>query len=157
MDKCFDFFPIYITHILTDNGLEFTNRLIMSKKGEPCKKLSKMDVKCKKYHIDHRLTKPATPKTNGMVERAKGTIKNNTILKIKYENRQDIERDMMGFLRYYNLYRRHGSLRKELNVKTPIQAVERWYEIEPALFKITPQEFKNKILSLQSSVKLGII
>jgi hypothetical protein len=29
--------------------------------------------------------------------------------------------------------------------------VERWYEIEPELFKITPEEFKIKILSLQSS------
>jgi transposase InsO family protein len=151
MDKCFDFFPVYITHILTDNGFEFTNRLIMSKKGKLCEKPSKMDVKCTKNNIDHRLTKPATPKTNGMVERANGTIKNNTILKIKYENRQHMEKDMMGFLRYYNLYRRHGSLRKELNVKTPLQAVERWYEIEPELFKITPEEFKIKILSLQSS------
>ena len=26
MDKCLDFFPFIITHILTDNGLEFTNR-----------------------------------------------------------------------------------------------------------------------------------
>ena len=63
-----------------------------------------------------------------------------------------MEKDMMGFLRYYNLYRRHGSLRKELNVKTPFQSIERWYEIEPELFKITPEEFKNKILSLQSSI-----
>jgi transposase len=39
-----------------------------------------------KNNIAHRLTKPAIPKTNGMVERANGTIKNNTILKIKYKN-----------------------------------------------------------------------
>jgi hypothetical protein len=47
------------------------------------------------------------------------------------------------------LYRRHGSLRKELNVKTPFQTVEKWYEIEPKLFKTTTEEFKNKILNLQ--------
>jgi len=152
MDKCLDFFPVYITHILTDNGLEFTNRLIMSKKGKLCEKPSKMDVKCIKNNIEHRLTKPATPKTNGMVERANGTIKNNTILKIKYQNKQQMAKDMMEFLCYYNLYRRHGSLRKELNVKTPFQAVEKWYEIEPKLFKTTPNEFKNKILSLQSDL-----
>jgi len=87
-----------------------------------------------------------------MVERANGTIKNNTILKIKYQNKQQMDRDMMEFLCYYNLYRRHGSLRKELNVKTPFQAVEKWYEIEPELFKTTPNEFKNKILSLQSDL-----
>lgn len=30
--KCLDFFPFEITHILTDNGLEFTNKLLKSKK-----------------------------------------------------------------------------------------------------------------------------
>jgi transposase InsO family protein len=151
MDKCLNFFPIFITHVLTDNGLEFTNRSIMSKKGNLCVKPSKMDEKCIKNNIEHRLTKPATPKTNGMVERANGTIKNNTILKIKYPDKQEMEKDMMEFVCFYNLYRRHGSLRKELKVKTPFQAIEKWYEIEPELFKITPDEFKKKILSLQSS------
>jgi hypothetical protein len=32
MDECLAFFPFEITHVLTDNGLEFTNRLIKSKK-----------------------------------------------------------------------------------------------------------------------------
>lgn len=150
MERCLGFFPVYITHILTDNGLEFTNRLIKSKKGNLCQKPSKMDEKCTKHNIEHRLTKPATPKTNGMVERANGTIKNNTILKTKYQNEQEMKKDIMEFLCYYNLYRRHGSLRKELDVKTPFQAVEKWHGIEPELFKKTPQEFKNKILSLQT-------
>jgi len=150
MQKCIDFFPIYITHILTDNGLEFTNKLLKSKTGNSCQKPSKMDLKCVKYNIEHRLTAPATPKTNGMVERVNGTIKNNTILKTKYQNKDEMERDMMQFLCYYNLYRRHGSLRKELKVKTPIQAIEKWYELEPKLFKITPQIFKNNLLILQA-------
>jgi transposase-like protein len=149
MDKCLEFFPVYITHILTDNGLEFTNRLIKSKKGNLCQKPSKMDIKCADENIDHRLTKPSTPQTNGMVERVNGTIKNNTILKIKYQNKSQMETDMINFLCFYNLYRRHGSLRKELNVKTPYQAIEKWYQIEPKLFKIKPNEFKNKILNLQ--------
>ena len=33
MNECLDFFPFPITHVLTDNGLEFTNRLLKSKKG----------------------------------------------------------------------------------------------------------------------------
>lgn len=49
-----------------------------------------------KNNIDHRLTKQATTKTNGMVERANGAIKNNSILKIKYQIRQNKEKDMMG-------------------------------------------------------------
>ena len=35
-----------------------------------------------KNNLNHWLTKQATPKTNGMVKRANGTIKNNSILKI---------------------------------------------------------------------------
>jgi len=43
MNKCLGFLPFEITHVLTDNGLEFTNRLIKSKKGELCQKSSKLD------------------------------------------------------------------------------------------------------------------
>jgi transposase InsO family protein len=152
MDKCFDFFPFYISHILTDNGLEFTNRLLVSKKGNKCTKPSKMDVKCLENEIEHRLTAPFTPKTNGMVERVNGTIKNNTILKNQYKNPNEMNQDLANFLSFYNLYRRHGSLRKELNVKTPCQAIEKWYILKPELFKITPDEFKNNILILQSDL-----
>lgn len=150
MGKCINFFPFKITHILTDNGLEFTNRLLISKKGNPCSKPSKMDIKCQEEGIDHRLTKPATPKTNGMVERVNGTIKNNTILKYEYTNFQKMSADLMGFMCTYNLYRRHGSLRKELNVKTPLQAVEKWYQLKPEIFKLKPDQFEKKLLSLQS-------
>jgi len=33
MKECLDFFPFGITHVLTDNGLEFTSRLLKNKKG----------------------------------------------------------------------------------------------------------------------------
>lgn len=79
MNECIAFFPFGITHVLTDNGLEFTNKLIKSKKGHYCTKPSKLDDICSQNNIDHRLTKPGTPKTNGMVERVNGTIKNNTV------------------------------------------------------------------------------
>jgi hypothetical protein len=60
--------------------------------------------------------------------------------------------DMMDFLCFYKLHRRHGSLRKGLQVKTPLQASQKWYQIEPALFKITPHEFENKLLHLQLNI-----
>jgi len=155
MDKCLDFFPFKITHVLTDNGLEFTNRLIKSKKGNLCKKPSKLDEACEKNNIDHRLTKPNTPKTNGMVERANGTIKKGTILKEEYKNIKEMNEELMAFLLHYILYRRHGSLRKELNVKTPFQAIEKWFEMKPEIFNQTPLEFKNKILTLKQSYESG--
>ena len=147
-DKCLAFFPFEITHILTDNGLEFTNRLIRSKKGNLCTKDSLLDIKCAENGIKHRLTKPCTPQTNGMVERVNGTIKNNTILHTTYANQNEMKDDLIDFLVYYNINRRHGSLRKELNVKTPLQAIEKWFQLKPEIFKISPEEFKNNILTL---------
>jgi transposase InsO family protein len=86
------FFPFAITHILTDNGLEFTNRLINSKKNKLCTKPSLLDIKCATNNIEHRCTQPSRPKTNGMVERVNGTIKTNTILKYEYPNRVALEK-----------------------------------------------------------------
>ena len=154
MNKCLDFFPFSITHVLTDNGFEFTNKLIKSKKGHYCQKPSKLDVVCDENNIEHRLTKPATPKTNGMVERANGTIKNNTIKINEYNNKEEMQKGLITFLMYYILYRRHGSLRKELNVKTPFNAIKKWFEIKPEIFLQKPDEFKNKVLSL--NFKLSI-
>ena len=155
-NKLLDFFPFKISHILTDNGLErsplrFTNKLIMSKKGNLCVKDSLLDIKCNNNGIDHRLTKPATPKTNGMVERANGTIKNGTILKNEYNDSAEMSKDLMDFLVYYNIYKRHGSLKKELDVKTPFQAVDKWFTLKPELFKIRPEKFKNKIFNLNKN------
>ena len=152
MDKCLAFFPFEITHILTDNGLEFTNRLLVSKKGKLCEKPSKMDLKCEENNIEHRLIKPFTPKTNGMVERVNGIIKNDTILKTQYVSKDEMIIDLSRFIGFYNIYRRHGSLRRELEVKTPFDAVEKWYKLKPEIFKIKPEEFKSNIIYLQSGL-----
>lgn len=149
MLECLDFFPFGITHVLTDNGLEFTNRLLKNKKGEYCTKPSKLDVLCKKNNIDHRCTKPFTPKTNGMVEKANDIIKSKTIKMTIYNTIEEMNRDLMGFLVNYNLYRRHGSLRRELKVKTPFNAVEKWHKLDPEIFKEKPNDFKNKTLNLK--------
>ena len=151
MNKCLSFFPFGITHVLTDNGLEFTNRLIKSKKGNLCQKPSKLDELCKENDIDHRLTKPSTPKTNGMVERVNGTIKRATILKEHYNNKQEMITALNTFLIYYLIYRRHGGVRKELNVKTPFMAIEKWHELKPKIFIEKPIDFKNKLLNLKQN------
>jgi hypothetical protein len=54
-------------------------------------------------------------------------------------------------LMYYILYRRHGGLRKELNVKTPFQAIEKWFEMKPEIFLQNPDEFKTIVLALKYS------
>jgi hypothetical protein len=62
-----------------------------------------------------------------MVERVNGTIKNNTILKTKYKSQHEMKNDLLRFLIFYNINRRHGSTRKELKVKTPFNPIEKWY------------------------------
>jgi transposase-like protein len=151
MQECINYYNFGITHVLTDNGLEFTNRFIKSTKGIYCAKPSKLDSICIENKIEHRLTLPATPKTNGMVERVNGTIKKDTIKKNIYENLEQMNTDLMRFLVFYNLHRRHGGVRKELKIKTPFDAVEKWYSIKPEIFTQTPLEFKIKILNLHNT------
>ena len=152
MDKVIDFFPFTITHILTDNGGEFTNKLYRTRNGKHAQSPSKMDVICDKNDIDHRLTKPATPQTNGMVERVNRTIKSNTILKQSYSSYEQMHKNLFNFMCNYNLYRRHGSLRRELDVKTPLQAIYKWYQLEPEIFKVEPKIFENKLVHLQDRI-----
>jgi hypothetical protein len=45
----------------------------------------------------------------------------------------------------------HGGLRKELNVNTPFNAIEKWVEIKPELFLQKPDEFKTIVLVLKYS------
>lgn len=56
-----------------------------------------------------------------------------------------MQRDLNHFLGYYNLQRRHGILRKELNVKTPYNTLEKWYQIKPEIFR-----FSKKIVIFES-------
>ena len=86
-----------------------------------------------------------------MVERANGIIKTNTVAKIEFKNVKEMNQELIKFLIHYNTERRHGSLRKELKVKTPCNAVEKWYEIKPEIFNTKPNAFKNKILNLKSN------
>jgi len=65
-----------------------------------------------------------------------------------------MNKDLMDFLIHCNLYRRHGSLRRELKVKTPFNAVEKWFELDEKIYNQKPEEFKQKILSLKQLNKL---
>lgn len=142
LEECKSFFPFYITHILTDNGLEFTDKWV-GKKGIISGNHD-FDKACANENVDHRLTAPFTPQTNGMVERANGTIKNSTIKVNTYENVEELRADLSKFLLFYLFSRRHGSLRKELGakVRTPFDAMQSWFILKPKLFKVSPDVFQ---------------
>jgi len=57
--------PLKIVKLLTDNGKEFTDRLFASREREATGQ-HEFDRLCADFGIEHRLTKPRTPKTNGM-------------------------------------------------------------------------------------------
>ena len=106
----------------------------------------RFDKECEKENIDHRLTAPAIPKTNGMVERVNGTIKTSTIKATEYKNIDELALDLNKLLIYYNTCRLHGSLKRELHVRTPCDDVKKWFELEPEIFKILPDIFYDTAL-----------
>ena len=65
-------FPYPVHTILTDNGSEFTDRFAVDMKDKPLDRPSgrhPFDRVCARHKIDHRLTKPFRPQTNGLVDR----------------------------------------------------------------------------------------
>lgn len=65
--------PLRIRSILTDTGKEFTDRLFGLRKRAQSGK-HEFDKLCAELGIEHRLTPPRSPQTNGMVERFNGRI-----------------------------------------------------------------------------------
>ena len=132
--SCEKFFPFALNKMLTDNGTEFTAKQFR----ELCDALG----------IEHRRTKPYTPKTNGMVEKANDIIKSATVRTTKYSNSTEMKQDLLKFLKFYNLARSHGGLRREIKRRTPFHALLYWYDLKPQLFHLSPQQFKANLLSI---------
>jgi transposase-like protein len=93
--------PYAIHTVLTDNGIQFTNRA--------CDRYAFhhiFDRVCDENSIEHRLTKVKHPWTNGQVERMNRTIKEATVKRFHYDDHQQLKKHLADFIDAYNFGRR---------------------------------------------------
>ena len=130
-----------ITHILTDNGAQFTYNLL-PERLKP-KTEHPFDVLCKALNIEHRTTKFRHPWTNGQVEITNKIIKQATTKQFHYANHEELKVHLETFLLYYN----HQRPLKSLKLKTPWQLIEEHYNLKPEDFILNPLD---KIVGLNN-------
>jgi len=120
--------PIKIPKLLTDNGKEFTAPLFGSRSQAPSGE-HEFDQLCQALGIEHRLTPPRRPQTNGMVERFNGRIAD--ILKTHhFDSALDLEQTLH---RYVTLPNSHLP-KSSLGSQPPIQSMKAWYITRPDFF-----------------------
>ena len=83
-------FPFRVTHVLTDRGSCFT--------------AEGFEERCRELGVEHRKTRPYTPRTNGMAERFNGRVQRE-VLGITIASHGDLERLLAGFNAAYNARR----------------------------------------------------
>src|SRR3954447_16069766 len=83
-------FLFRVTHVLTDRGSCFT--------------AEGFERRCRELGVEHRKTKPYTPRTNGMAERFNGRVQRE-VLAITVAAPRDLERLLAGFNSAYNARR----------------------------------------------------
>ena len=124
----------YKTHtILTDNGSQFCHPRYRN--GPAAQWITHMfDLCCNEHGIEHRLTKPKHPWTNGQVERMNRTIKEATVKRYHYNSHDQLKTHMQDFLMAYNFARRL----KTLKGLTPYEYVCKIWTEEPERFNVDP-------------------
>jgi len=135
--------PMKIVKLLTDNGTQFTDRFSAtapcvalppasmqstSKSKQPTG-LHSFDQACDELGIEHRLSPPRHPQTNGMVERFNGRI-SELLKQTRFSSAEELEKTLLSYLVIYN----HHIPQRAINHQTPFQAVQKWQEDKPELF-----------------------
>jgi IS30 family transposase len=121
--------PYAIHTVLTDNGIQFTNRKTDRHAFEHV-----FDRVCRESNIEHRLTKLNHPWTNGQVERMNRTIKEATVRRYHYDNHAQLNTHLQDFIRAYNFARRL----KTLKGLTPYEFICKTWSSEPKWFTLDP-------------------
>lgn len=121
--------PYKIHTVLTDNGIQFTNR-----KQDRFAFEHIFDRVCQEHQIEHRLTKVNHPWTNGQVERMNRTIKEATVKRYHYDTHSQLETHLTDFITAYNYARRL----KTLHGLTPFEYICKIWTNEPDRFNVDP-------------------
>jgi transposase-like protein len=121
--------PYTIHIVLTDNGIQFTNRACDHYAFEHI-----FDRVCEEHGIEHRLTKIKHPWTNGQVERMNRTIKDATVKRFHYDDHGQLRRHLADFVSAYNFGRRL----KTLKGLAPYEFICKCWTKEPKRFKLDP-------------------
>ncbi len=135
--------PYKVHIVLTDNGTHFTDprgetwtpaeiRDLMERK-QPFRAHA-FEYACAQLDIDHRLTKPRHPWTNGQVERMNRTLKDATVKRYFYETHDQLRTHLNDFVMAYNFARRL----KTLKGLTPYEFICRLWTNEPKRFTFNP-------------------
>src|SRR5262252_10465128 len=135
--------PYKIHTVLTDNGTHFTDPKGeswsvadikgMLERGEPVWAPA-FEVACARNDIDHRLTRPKHPWTNGQVERMNRTIKDATVKRFYYETHDELRAHLADFVSAYNFAKRL----KTLKGLTPYEYICKISTKEPERFTLDP-------------------
>ena len=130
--------PYKIHTVLTDNGIQFTFPPRYAD-GPTARYATHMfDMRCREISIEHRLTKPNHPWTNGQVERMNRTLKEATVRRYHYQTHDQLREHLDTFLAAYNFAKRLKTLRG----LTPYEFIcKRWTE-NPDQFRLNPIHHK---------------
>ncbi|QEW23719.1 hypothetical protein LA6_005957 (plasmid) [Marinibacterium anthonyi] len=88
--------PYRIHTILTDNGIQFAEQT--RNRNTASSRQMRFDMICETNGIEHRLTKPNHPWTNGQVERMNRTIKEATVKRYHYDSHDQLSTHLTHFI-----------------------------------------------------------
>jgi hypothetical protein len=121
--------PCHIHTVLTDNGVQFTNR-----KQDVWAFHDVLDHVCEEHDDEHRLTKVNYPWTNEQVKRMNRTIKDATVKRFHYDTHDQLRAQLQLFVDAYNHTRRLETLRG----LTPAEFIHQTWTEEPQRFRLNP-------------------